>query len=476
MSHFPCIYRGDELGTLDCRCRGQEKVFACAHPENPAPAATRFDTRVCCTPNEALLPAGAWNCTECIVRRRISIRTGRPPDEAELKKLAWPKRAPEARSQEPGVRSQESRVRGQEPGSIATHHLPLAAPAPPAPPGGRRLTQAAQRRLLARQGERPAGELRLAQIGPAALEPLWRTRIDPAALLAAEHQFNCSLVAHRGRRFFSYRRHWTGARLVLAELDEHWRVLWNRELAIRPTPHNELAQEDPRLFIFRGALHVAYSGVFRNRQGAVRTSVCVARLSEEGAVAADWYAHYEPRQSWEKNWSFFEHAGGLYCVYSIAPHRILRVQGSGFGVHDHSPLTSHLSPLTAVFAHESAAPEFAGGAPRGGASPVLHDGQWYSFFHSVLGDGRDRVYAMGLYTFEDRPPFRITRFLRQPLLLPRLADRPAEHTPHSVYPAGALFDRQRGQWVISFGYYDRFSELAAFDAARLEELLTPWEA
>lgn len=296
------------------------------------------------------------------------------------------------------------------------------------------------------------GETRLAMIGPVALPPAWRHRFPTGDLLLADHCLNPSIIAHAGRTYMAYRRGWGQARIVLAELDGR-SILWQRELKLPLRGAADLAHEDPRLFVFRGELHVAYTGVTKVDRVTV-ASVCYSRLSESGDVLADFQPHYAGRASQEKNWSFFDAGDGLHAIYWHGGQRqILRIDGD---------------KATLAHDYQQQLP-FAGGEPRGGASPIYHDGEWYSFFHGVAGEGTDRIYSAGLYTFDPDPPFRIVRHIRQPLLLPNLSERPTPKVPHCVYPAGAVL--HDGQWILSLGYYDHWCELAAFDAAAIERLL-----
>lgn len=289
----------------------------------------------------------------------------------------------------------------------------------------------------------------LDSIGPPALAPAWRRRFDGDELLPAHHQFNPSLLAYRGgRAWMAYRTDWGQARIVLAELDSAWRIVRQRTLAV------PAGSEDPRLFVFRGQLHVAYASC-QNTGRALRTGMRYAQLGDDGEVLAILEPQYAAAQALEKNWSFFEAGNDLHAVYWLSGRRrILRIDGA-----------------RALLAHDYRQDlPYAGGEPRGGASPILHDGQFYAFFHGVIGEGSDRVYSAGLYTFDAQPPFRIRRFIRQPLLLPDLAERPQiPRVSTCVYPAGAML--HAGQWIVSLGNYDHYCELAAFDAAEIERLL-----
>ncbi len=292
------------------------------------------------------------------------------------------------------------------------------------------------------------------EISPA---PIFRQRIDPALLLPHEFQFNNSLIRFRGKLLMAYRLGWSKARIAIAELDETYRPVRNWLLDL---PHGD-AQEDPRLWTFRGELHVSYTAYYPNRR-APFTDVTYARLQEtaDGWRAAEGFApQYAGRDHWEKNWGFFEHAGELHCLYSIKtaalPFRVLRVEGERTW-----DVAEHACP-------------FGGkeGVLHGGAPPVLHQGEYYAWFHRRIGSGHDKTYTIDLLTFEARPPFRPSRHVPAALLVPTTSDRPGATVPHAVFPGGAFLEHNA--WHVAFGYYDKWSELARWDVNHIEEALQP---
>jgi FkbM family methyltransferase len=287
--------------------------------------------------------------------------------------------------------------------------------------------------------------------------PIDRRRIDTAKMLPAEYQFNNSIIRFGERLLMAYRLHWSGARIVLAELDEQFRPVRNWKLPLTKGS----SQEDPRLWIYRGQLHVSYSAV-KSTGGAIATDVCYARLEPNGndwRVAEEFAPVYEHRDHWEKNWGFFEHGGELLCLYSIkmgdTPFRILRVDGER---------TELVAEHNCAFGHKA-------GMLHGGAPPVLHQGEYYCWYHRRLGATSDKVYSIDLMTFEARYPFRPARHIPAPLLLPAKSDRPGPKVPHAVFPGGAYLERNA--WNVSFGYYDKWSELARWDFNHIEDALQP---
>lgn len=216
-------------------------------------------------------------------------------------------------------------------------------------------------------------------------------------------------------------------------------------------------REDPQLFIHRGALHVAFVGVLGNRGRVTKTSVLYARLGAGFSVEAV-FAPKPPgvdRRQWQKNWQFFDHAGTLYAVYSIAPHKILR-----------------LDEDRAEWAHDTMCPFlWPGGELRGGASPVLVGDEYFSFFHDKVPGAGKLFYRVGLYTFDAHPPFRVRRAVPHPVLAadPRTNVGPDANYCDCVFPRGAV--RDGSDWVLSCGIHDRWTELHRLPHADLERRL-----
>lgn len=264
-------------------------------------------------------------------------------------------------------------------------------------------------------------------------------------------RFNPSLIEWRGGYLFAWRSGWAGSDIYLTHMD--------REFAPHGPPirlelfHPRQAnygREDPRLFLFRGRLHVSYIGVEGYNGRVLRTSQLYARIGDDLRVEQVFAPRYARRNAWEKNWSFFEHGGQLYAVYSIAPHRIVRVDGE-----------------RVELAHETPTPlPWKGGEMRGGAAPVLVGDEWWSFFHDRVEENGFRTYRAGLYTFEDRPPFRVQRMIAGPLLVADPRDKPGDQYAAVIWPGGAV--RDGDDWVLACGVHDRWSRLERFAHADLE--------
>jgi predicted GH43/DUF377 family glycosyl hydrolase len=172
-------------------------------------------------------------------------------------------------------------------------------------------------------------------------------------------------------------------------------------------------------------------------------------------------------QTIEKNWQFFSYAEDLYTVYWINPHVILRVKN----VFDESRVIYcepvHITRLPRTF--RTRLRQFSArlqwGEPRGGTSPVLVGDTYFSFFHSALNCSR--IYSLGLYGFDSKPPFRVKYISKEPIMLPKLEKNygEMENTYAVVYPCGAV--HQHGQWYVSYGVMDRESRIVVLNHGQL---------
>lgn len=271
-------------------------------------------------------------------------------------------------------------------------------------------------------------------------------------------RFNSSLIedptAQHGY-ILCYRDGWAGSEINLVRMGPDFLPTGNSwRLELRHS-RSAYGREDPRLFFHNGRMHVAFVGVVGGRR--LHTNVLYARLTEDLRVEQVFYPHLEIRNSWEKNWSMFSHGGQLYGVYALAPHRILKIDG------DHAEL-----------AYESPTPApWRGGEMRGGASPVLVGNEWWHFFHDRVEENGLRIYRTGVCTFENKPPFRIRRFLPDPIMVANSATKPEGQYASVVFTCGAVL--RDDSWVLSSGIHDRWTELHKFSHAELERRMVTLE-
>lgn len=212
--------------------------------------------------------------------------------------------------------------------------------------------------------------------------------------------------------------------------------------------------EDPRLFRHGDDLCVGFAGIKSGRKRhELRISQLYARLTANGPIIhAPQYADAGPI---EKNWGWFSHDGELYAVYSVSPHVVLRIAGDAVAEVHRTP---NVLPWT-------------GGYLRGGAPPVRVGDEYICWIHGADDARRGRVYNVGVYAFEAKPPFRVTRQAKAPLLWATDAERmPAANGRGCVvFPAGAVLDG--GVWRVSAGVADQRVEIFEWDATDVAEVL-----
>lgn len=232
-----------------------------------------------------------------------------------------------------------------------------------------------------------------------------------------------------------------------AELNElsYHRLEFNHRMASH-------RREDPRFFWHAGSWWISIIGV----QAEVKwvANQLHAQLDPElrvvpGSVRC---ADYAARAFWEKNWGFFDHDGDLYAIYNIAPHTVLKIDGSN---------------ATEIDRHDWT-PNWTGGLLRGGASPVLVGDEYYSFFHGRVAIRGVNYYATGCYTFAASPPFRPLRLTPKPFLVPP-PDGWAKKNLSVLFTCGAFL--QDGRWVLTHGVHDQFTKIDWIDAGEVERRL-----
>jgi predicted GH43/DUF377 family glycosyl hydrolase len=209
----------------------------------------------------------------------------------------------------------------------------------------------------------------------------------------------------------------------------------NREIAL-PDHHGKLGQkEDPRLFWYQGEVWMNYVSWDHKRCCAM----AIVRLDRDWNMVKEiktrWGDNWNP-SVFQKNWAFYEASGELRMVYFPAPqHEIVSVDQGGIG----------------QFVSRAKGVHWAWGLPRGGTPPVLHDGRFWSFFHSRLMTPKGRFrYFMGAYAFSTEGVPELVS--RKPMLGASEADPNIERLPLVVFPCGAVL---RGdEWWISTGVND----------------------
>jgi predicted GH43/DUF377 family glycosyl hydrolase len=140
----------------------------------------------------------------------------------------------------------------------------------------------------------------------------------------------------------------------------------------------------------------------------------------------------------EKNWLWFFREGVPHLVYKAHPH-VVAVFDTDFKF-----VESHRTFWNCYWQY---------GEIRGGTPPVFVDNEYWTFFHSAT-DWKEnkRQYHMGAYAFESKPPFRITKITRKPLLSGSQKDRWFPGKPICCFPTGSIF--KNNKWLVVGGCND----------------------
>lgn len=274
-------------------------------------------------------------------------------------------------------------------------------------------------------------------------------------------RFNPTIIESGNGYLVAARSAWKHSELYTARLDQDFQPTgeW-RKLNI-PLSRSVWGIEDPRWFRLNGELFVNYVR-FMGRS----THIAYAKINEETLeVERTFWPQLYGANRMEKNWAAFEHEGQLYFVYTISPHHIIKSPLVGEG-EDPVATSEHTTPFTG---------QWRGGTMRGGATPVLHNGEFYHFFHGhTRQENNRRLYNCGLYTFSPKPQFQILRYMREPFDVADPATTPEEVPVDVIFPGSAtLVD---GMWAIAYGVHDLHCEVRFYDADVIEGMLVKHDA
>jgi predicted GH43/DUF377 family glycosyl hydrolase len=204
--------------------------------------------------------------------------------------------------------------------------------------------------------------------------------------------------------------------------------------------------EDPRVFMhgekmFISATNFIWSSVFPKAHQilAVADTDWKIKSVYHPIVGKNGY-RFEANSGSEKNWIWFFHEDQLHLIYMLHPHCVVRFDDQW--------------RVTQIYETECPQINWPWGGPRGGTPPILVGNEYWSFFHSSVDwcEHGSRRYHMGAYAFECNPPFRITRFVRKPLLNGSIHDPWSKGKPLVVFPCGAIF--RHGEWFVTLGVND----------------------
>ena len=219
--------------------------------------------------------------------------------------------------------------------------------------------------------------------------------------------------------------------------------------------------EDPRCFQFQDQLFLAYSHVIQ--WSPYTTYEAMARVSGDHLVDV-MHLQYHPSRI-EKNWVPFTYndpiyGPDLYFIYSANPFKILRLARSMDGTIE-QPGNESFSQEPLVW--ETKWGKISGGTP----GRLISQDEYLSFFHSSFKADGIKWYVIGAYTFENKPPFRIKRISKYPLVWRHMYTTPMSSTvwfrPRQefrvAFPGGFEEGTKKGRKVLYLAYGENDSGL-----------------
>ena len=311
--------------------------------------------------------------------------------------------------------------------------------------------------------------------------------LTPPEWLGAARQgpvrtFNPALLPHERGWMFAYR--FVAAdglrRIGLCLLDQGLRVIGGSHIPLsdefrlmNAAGMPEVARSwfaDPRLYRFHGRVFVYWnSGWHEPRNHQFLHELDPVTLRPIGA-ARELVLRTGERQKLEKNWTLFsDDRGDVFAVYSVTPHRILRVALEGEG--DIQCFDAALQPwVLTTF------PPSHGGL-RGGTPPHRLDGGYISFCHSVHDGPEGYRYCASAYRFAGGGNFAPTHEpvgvmeLFNPYGPRRIHPRLNPAVADVAYPCGLV--RDGAAWLVSHGINDEHCAISKVSDAMLAAALRP---
>jgi len=282
--------------------------------------------------------------------------------------------------------------------------------------------------------------------------------------------FNPSAIKWKGKNWMSFRLEcfpfWKNGRMGVSQMTDDWKPIPGTSTMIAlPGRNGYCMAEDGRFIVHRGKLLLGYNTGIRQKMAYMTDDLQIQKAFE-----------FEPNgfelQTLEKNWAFFDYEGQLFCIYTQSPYSLMTVKDNVITPYKSTPWET----------------PWRWGLPRGGATPVYHDGHLYHFFHSSLQldpnveHGRwknPRRYHMGVVILEDKPPFRIADVSHQPIVsgYRHPEDKtlgwidPSDHMV--VFPGSAHRNDENDGWVVACGINDRHSYMLTIPDSEIIESCKP---
>jgi predicted GH43/DUF377 family glycosyl hydrolase len=250
-------------------------------------------------------------------------------------------------------------------------------------------------------------------------------------------------------------------------LDENFCVIGKTSIINTKSNYSE----DPRVFKINNKVYLTYNDLAKTKKYC--RTIRLAELKSNNIdvnFITDLDLHLN---SIEKNWMPFEFfatkaSNKLYFVYQMNPHKILNIENPKCNKIENILYPDNPTLISKIWPEKW-------GVPRGGTPAQLVNGEYLSFFHSSFKSNLSNKtwYVMGAYTFEAKPPFRITKISRHPILFKNIYDikhrNMTSKNLRCIFPAGYVVDKLDGKQVlhVSCGINDSGTKIITIDKDNL---------
>lgn len=222
-----------------------------------------------------------------------------------------------------------------------------------------------------------------------------------------------------------------------------------------------LSSEDPRLFTCQNKQFLLYNDLSYSSTPRSRLMYLSSLESEiKNPIKLDLGMSLV-----EKNWTPFIYNDELHFVYKIFPHKIITT----------SDLSNPKLEFIKSYLEEQNYDFWKWGEPRGGTPAIEYKGQFLSFFHSSFKENEKIIYVFGAYTFENKPPFKITGISPYPILFKEAYSsaiiNTADRNKRVLFPTGLVKDKQSDDLLVFCGENDAAIRVLRIDGTKLLESL-----
>ena len=254
--------------------------------------------------------------------------------------------------------------------------------------------------------------------------------------------------------------------LGLVKLDRHFQICEKPYLLdIYSYASDQISHsaQDARLFQMDGKTLLIFNDYGDSFHRHNYKLYCVELIQQSGKWKPQGAAlplNYEKQITIEKNWTPFESKGSLHLIYSTTPHLILKVNLE-------TGVCTEVAKTDPPFNWDY-------GIIRGGTPAYPIDGGLLTLFHSsievpadsLLGTTRGRNYVMSGYLFENKPPFKLKKWIPHPI---GTLDDYARNRRKVIFPGGLVITHD--QIIIAWGKNDNAICLTVCDKQKLMQEL-----